>query len=1169
MKTKILLSAFGLLGFNAISQNFVSKVWENQNVNLSNYDIVSTALDNYGNIISTANNLMGSNTRINVRCMNHLGNINWSQNFLSSIPQNDYGVDVKTDASGNSYICGATHNGTNYDYSISKYDLSGSQIWQKIYNGIGNSDDIPAAIELDNSGNVYVTGTSYAMGLLNTDYVTIKYDNNGNQIWLKRYDYLNKAEIATDLLVDNSGNVFVTGASASSINNSDITTLKYNSSGTLLNTHRHNYPGNGYNIASEMNFDNSNNILITGSFENGSKKFGTLKLSNTLTQLWFNTISGSMSSEGYGIYSDNSSNVISVGYQNNSNGGSNIIINKYDASGSLLWNKTLQNINPSNFAKARKVKTDAAGNIFVISDAVLNTTKDFLTQAFDANGNNLWEKYYNSTTNSNDVPNSILLKNNEVIVTGISTLASSKTISTVKYKIDTKPLIASSTSSGNYNKNELLIWFDTSHVIKSTIDKKDFQSGRLMDFIKPDFFKVLNGKINIGWEELKTFKVYTRMTTADTISISRTNDKVKIPSFWATLSVMLPTTISEQQVKDSLNTLYKDIKEVDYNYIYTNTSIPNDQFVSSYQAGLIPTATYPNANINMNQAWDYEVGNTYAKVGVFDDVIYWAHEDFGNGTLAGSKIAGGYDYVNATSIINTTNPGSSHGTACAGIIGALRNNNLGIAGIAGGDVNNNNTGASLYSMGIASGGSFATSAVIRNAIVEGASYSPSFGFGLHIQSHSWGSNSDDYKTAIEYAALNGCILSVSRGNDGLAGNPATYPSCSNDDYVISVGASGFDGKHKNASNGDVAIVAWESNYGNNMDIIAPGCTEIVSSTYNPSAPFWWTNTVPSSKYYTFNGTSAAAPHVSGVAALMVSKHNNGSIGASSSHPQNLICEDIEHIMQNTAIDIVDASYPAGYDAWNGYGRLNAFECVRQVNYPEYEVSHYYSSQANSTTTLTNQYINVPNHITSIGVAAGNYFMDVVTVDAICSMSKATSQQMISWWPLNSQCFGTDASNPLSLNTHYQQFTTTPVVSGPNSISAGMRAFCYFIKYDIAGNTINKWYPCEPWQVTFRYAVHLKDNSFVGIKENKSLSNGNISIYPNPTNNIFYIQASDEYKMGKNDKYEIYSLSGQLVYTDKIVANTTTVDINNLSDGIYIIKTYINNSVSINKVVKNN
>ena len=165
--------------------------------------------------------------------------------------------------------------------------------------------------------------------------------------------------------------------------------------------------------------------------------------------------------------------------------------------------------------------------------------------------------------------------------------------------------------------------------------------------------------------------------------------------------------------------------------------------------------------------------------------------------------------------------------------------------------------------------------------------------------------------------------------------------------------------------------------------------------------------------------------------------------------------------------------------------------------------------------------------------------------------------------------GTDASNPMTLNAHYQEFTTNPVELGTSAVSAGMKTFCYFIKYDIAGQAINKWWPCQPYQVAFRYAAHLRDDNYVGIKENESVSGGNISIYPNPTNNVFYIQANGDYKIGKNDKYEIYSVSGQLISSDKISSSLTSIDISNLSNGMYVVKTFINNAVSINKIVKNN
>ncbi|MEZ4688824.1 MAG: SBBP repeat-containing protein [Ignavibacteria bacterium] len=67
---------------------------------------------------------------------------------------------MAVDASGNIYVTG-TSNGINYqDYLTIKYNNSGATQWIQRYNGPGNNDDVPEAIALDGSGNVYVTGGS-------------------------------------------------------------------------------------------------------------------------------------------------------------------------------------------------------------------------------------------------------------------------------------------------------------------------------------------------------------------------------------------------------------------------------------------------------------------------------------------------------------------------------------------------------------------------------------------------------------------------------------------------------------------------------------------------------------------------------------------------------------------------------------------------------------------------------------------------------------------------------------------------------------------------------------------------------------------------------------------------------------------------------------------------
>jgi hypothetical protein len=76
--------------------------------------------------------------------------------------------------------------------------------------------------------------------------------------------------------------------------------------------------------------------------------------------------------------------------------------------------------------------------------------------------------------------------------------------------------------------------------------------------------------------------------------------------------------------------------------------LPNDVlFVAGEQAGLHPTATFPNCNININQAWDLTAGRDNVRVGVYDGVINWDHEDYSqdnSGTWAHSRVKGGWDW---------------------------------------------------------------------------------------------------------------------------------------------------------------------------------------------------------------------------------------------------------------------------------------------------------------------------------------------------------------------------------------------------------------------------------------------------------------------------------------------------------------------------------------------
>jgi hypothetical protein len=82
-------------------------------------------------------------------------------------------VAIAVDAAGNAYVTGSSNGTSPADYTTIKYDPNGNELWLLPYNGPANSDDRPAAIALDGTGNVYVTGTSIGPDT-REDYATIK-----------------------------------------------------------------------------------------------------------------------------------------------------------------------------------------------------------------------------------------------------------------------------------------------------------------------------------------------------------------------------------------------------------------------------------------------------------------------------------------------------------------------------------------------------------------------------------------------------------------------------------------------------------------------------------------------------------------------------------------------------------------------------------------------------------------------------------------------------------------------------------------------------------------------------------------------------------------------------------------------------------------------------------
>ncbi len=192
------------------------------------------------------------------------GSVEWAA-FYGGLGS-ELGIGVAVDSLGNVYLAGQDE-GVNFDedYAIFKYDRLGIQQWVQYYDGTDNDDDEVTDIVIDVSGNVYVTGWSYSSDF-GDDFATIKYDASGVRQWVARFNGPGNAfdiPEGNPLAVDGAGNVYVTGESYGSGTSYDFATVKYDASGVQKWVVLYNGPGNGEDLPYDISVD-SDAVYVTG-----------------------------------------------------------------------------------------------------------------------------------------------------------------------------------------------------------------------------------------------------------------------------------------------------------------------------------------------------------------------------------------------------------------------------------------------------------------------------------------------------------------------------------------------------------------------------------------------------------------------------------------------------------------------------------------------------------------------------------------------------------------------------------------------------------------------------------------------------------------------------------------------------------------------------------------
>lgn len=292
------------------------------------------------------------------------------------------------------------------------------------------------------------------------------------------------------------------------------------------------------------------------------------------------------------------------------------------------------------------------------------------------------------------------------------------------------------------------------------------------------------------------------------------------------------------------------------------------------------TGSMPGADINANAAWAIETGKKDVLVAIIDGAFQtdhpdlkdnvWVNEAELNGKPGVDDDGNGYtdDVYGYNFVCNSADiyP-HQHGTHVAGTVGATNNNGIGVSGVAGGSEGHG--GVKMMVCQVFDSRS-SLNADFGSALVYAAD------MGASIAQCSWGWDQSGYYEqfvldCIDYFTANGggdkmlgglCIFA--NGNTGTTGTfyPAAYEPC--------VAVAAMDPMLNPAS--------YSSN-GTFCDVTAPGG----NADYGPA--YGVLSTLPNGQYGTMDGTSMACPHVSGIAALVLSKYGNPNFSNSTLRDQ--------------------------------------------------------------------------------------------------------------------------------------------------------------------------------------------------------------------------------------------------------------------------------------------
>jgi hypothetical protein len=232
---------------------------------------------------------------------------------------------------------------------------------------------------IDNDGNIIVTGHSYD-NLNDFDFTTIKYNTNGAVLWIRSYDTPNgNSDFATAIAADGLGNIYVSGFSRPWAGYFDYTTVKYNLSGSFLWAAHYDGPVGSDDQAYDMTVDREGNCYVTGLSwgVDWTWDCATVKYDSAGVQQWVSRYDSlGAYAYTYAVVVDMFGNVYATGACNSMRLiGFDYLTIKYNGAGVQQWVKSYDGFNGGP-DRAASIALDTIGNVFVTGFSLGNQSSN-------------------------------------------------------------------------------------------------------------------------------------------------------------------------------------------------------------------------------------------------------------------------------------------------------------------------------------------------------------------------------------------------------------------------------------------------------------------------------------------------------------------------------------------------------------------------------------------------------------------------------------------------------------------------------------------------------------------------------------------------------------------------------------------------------------------------